>query len=78
MTSTRLTLRAEIEKEIESIIIQCGFRRVVTKSTMDKKEVIDGGGDGDGEGVAVSDAITSWNRSLRLYERVEQRRQLHC
>jgi hypothetical protein len=38
---------------------------------MDKKEVIDGGGDGDGEGVAVSDAITSWNRSLRLYERVE-------
>jgi len=68
VTSTRLTLRAEIEKEIESIIIQCGFRRIVTKSTINEKEV----NDGDCEGVVVTDAITSWNRSLRLYERVEQ------
>ena len=47
VTSTRLTLRAEIEKEIESIIIQCGFRRIVTKSTINEKEV----NCGDGEGV---------------------------
>jgi hypothetical protein len=60
VTSTRLTLRPEIEKEIECIITRCGFRRVLTKSTMDEKVAKD------------DDAITSWNRSLRLYERFEQ------
>lgn len=57
VTSNRLTMRPEIEKEIECIILRCGFRRIVPKCTADKKEVKD-------------DAITSWNRSLRLYERV--------
>lgn len=65
VTSTRLTLRPEIEKEIECIIIRCGFRRVVTKSSTKEKEVTE-----DGEAAFPDDAITSWNRSLRLNERI--------
>lgn len=67
VTSTRLTLRQEVEKEIECIIIRCGFRRILPKCTTDKKEVKD---DGESDKFRVHDAITLWNRSLRLYERV--------
>ena len=65
VTSTRLALRPEIEKEIECIIIRCGFRRVVMKSNTKEKEVRD-----DSVAPVLDDAITSWNRSLRLYERI--------
>jgi hypothetical protein len=71
VSSGRLKMRDAIEAEIGNVILGCGFRRVVPSSN-----------DADGDGGALSigrvvddhaevrDAITSWNRSLHLYERI--------
>ena len=72
VSSGRLKMRDEIEAEIGNVILGCGFRRVVPSSN----DTGGGGGrsigrviDDDAE-VEVEDAITSWNRSLHLYERI--------
>ena len=68
VTSSRLKMRPEIEQEIEKVILRCGFRRVtsdvITKECNDAKAKRNGS-----EG---NDAVTSWNRSLCLYERVSE------
>lgn len=72
VTASRLTMRPDIEKEIESVISKCGFRRV-TLEEVNKNEVDKGEGDSNttnGSGKKQEDAITSWNRSIHLYERV--------
>ena len=60
VTSSRLQMRPDIEKQIESVVTRCGFRKVeldeMTKGSSDDKE--------------RHDAITSWKRTLHLYERV--------
>lgn len=52
VTHSRLSMRPEIEREIDAVVRRCGFRRVVL--------------DGDGG----AEALTAWNRSLRLYEKI--------
>lgn len=65
VTSARLKLRPAIEEEIEKIIEQCGFQRVQVKPPTDAQtyEVKESTGD------EKSEATTSWNRTLHLYER---------
>eukprot|EP00571_Detonula_confervacea_P014587 CAMPEP_0172309012 /NCGR_PEP_ID=MMETSP1058-20130122/9434_1 /TAXON_ID=83371 /ORGANISM="Detonula confervacea, Strain CCMP 353" /LENGTH=117 /DNA_ID=CAMNT_0013021559 /DNA_START=46 /DNA_END=399 /DNA_ORIENTATION=- len=61
VTSSRLKMRLDIEKGIESVAIRCGFRRV-TLDEMNGEERTDS--------KANTDAVTSWNRSLFLFERM--------
>ncbi len=62
VSSGRLKMRDAIEVEIGNVILGCGFRRVVPSSNDTGRAI-----DDDAE---VQDAITSWNRSLHLYERI--------
>lgn len=59
VTSTRLTMRLDIEKKIEEVIVRAGFRRVSAEQCLGSsiKE--------------AADAITAWNRELHLYERIQ-------
>lgn len=61
VTSSRLKLRPDIDKEIEAIISGCGFQRLQLGPTSEEK--------GLGTKHVSTDAVTSWNRSLHLYER---------
>ena len=61
VTSSRLKLRPDIDKEIEAIISGCGFQRLQLGPTSEEKGL-------DTKHPSV-DAVTSWNRSLHLYER---------
>jgi hypothetical protein len=66
VTSARLKLRPAIEQEIEKIIINAGFQRV----HLDEKssnELISQTIDSHRNDVV--EAVTSWNRTLHLYER---------
>ena len=56
VSSERLKMRAGIEIEIDKVVTGCGFRRVKLND--------EGGEQGD-------DLRTAWNRTLKLYERVE-------
>lgn len=78
VTSSRLAMRPDIDEEIGSVIANCGFRRV-TLEEMNEAEASDKGEGGDSNTRNDSgdkgrkkqdDAVTSWNRSLHLYERV--------
>ena len=62
VTSLRLKMRENIENEIESVVLRCGFRRVVPSlGTNGMKRANDS---------EAHVAVTSWNRSLHLYERL--------
>ena len=61
VTSQRLKMRPDIEKEIDSIVIGCGFRRVSFTSA----DVDNGSREHKND-----DAITTWNRHMHLYERI--------
>ena len=64
VTDTRLKMRPGIEKEIETVIVGCGFRRVTSEEMNITKEL-------DGlDSKKKQDAVTAWNRTLHLYERV--------
>jgi hypothetical protein len=65
VTSARLKLRPAIEEAIEKIIEQCGFKKVQVKPPTDAQtsEATESTGD------EKSEATTSWNRTLHLYER---------
>ena len=49
-------MRADIETEIDKVVLGCGFRRVRLNDKAEEQ--------GD-------DLRTAWNRTLQLYERVE-------
>jgi len=62
VTSASLKLRQAIEEEIERIVLEEGFHPVhvdVKSGTFKQKD----------DAVNKADIITSWNRSLQLYER---------
>lgn len=61
VTSSRLKMRLDIEKGIDDTVIRCGFRRISLSEMVDDQRA---------DSKAKKDAITSWNRSLYLYERV--------
>ncbi|KAL7543562.1 hypothetical protein ACHAXR_012871 [Thalassiosira sp. AJA248-18] len=61
VTSSRLKMRPDIERDIETVITHCGFRRVSFG------EVTGGTCSGNKD---KQDAVTTWNRTLHLYERV--------
>lgn len=54
VSSTRLKMRNDIEKEIEKVVVECGFQRVTLNA--------------EDEGQHQGDK-TAWNRTLQLYER---------
>ena len=56
VSSERLKMRADIESEIDKVVLGCGFRRVKLN---------------DEAGEQGDDLRTAWNRTLQLYERVE-------
>lgn len=60
VSSERLTLRPNIEDEIDKIMQEHSFRRVVDPCC----------GCADAEGPPIQIERTAWNRSLWLYERV--------
>jgi len=66
ITSNRLKMRPDIEAEIEKVIIRCGFRKVSkddVASCMPSTRI---------RSVEEKEAaITAWNRSLHLYERID-------
>lgn len=71
VTSSRLAMRPDIEKSIEMIMVECGFRKV----TLEEMMMTTNGHAGDGDDKREKKreelaAVTSWNRSLDLYERV--------
>ena len=58
VTSQSLTMRGNIEEEVEKIILACGFRRV--DAAEEKKE----------RNTGTSDAKrTAWKRQIQLYVR---------
>ena len=64
VTDTRLKMRPDIEKEIETVFVGCGFRRVTSEEMNTTKEE-------DGlDSTKEQDAVTAWNRTLHLYRRV--------
>jgi hypothetical protein len=81
----RLKMRKDIEKETEDVILNCGFERVVifSKQYHPQKDSQDGDNDDDkkqekdlaltgmskGNNTDQSDR-TKWNRTLRLYKRI--------
>lgn len=68
VTSSRLKMRPEIEKEIQNIITGSGFRLVPLNE-------INNHGDGQSEldCNTKKEAVTSWNRTLHLYERISDK-----
>lgn len=66
ITSNRLKMRRDIEAEIEKVIIRCGFRKV---SKDDVASCMSSTRNGSVEEKEA--AITAWNRSLHLYERID-------
>ena len=62
VTSSRLKMREDTEKEIEGVVLGCGFRRIVPSIMTNGVKCAD-----DKE---AHDAVTSWNRSLHLFERI--------
>lgn len=62
VTSSRLKMREEIEKEIEGVVLGRGFRRVAPSIMTN--------GVKSAENNEAHDAVTSWNRSLHLFERI--------
>jgi len=79
-SSTRLAMRNTIEIEIERIVLQSGFRRVMTSSLVidsststitNKQQVTEVvHNDIDKNKLNQDDDITSWNRCIQLYERL--------
>ena len=67
VTSQRLKMRPDIEKEIESVVHRCGFRRVSLDEMCanEKKKCNTASAD-----VGRDDATTTWNRHMHLYERI--------
>jgi len=76
VTSQCLKMRPDIEKEIDSIVIGCGFRRVSLDETIcangnkcnttSSVDVDDGSREVDKK----DEVTTSWNREMHLYERL--------
>jgi hypothetical protein len=79
-SSTRLAMRNTIEIEIERIVLQSGFRRVMpsslvidssTSTITNKQQVTEAvHNDIDNNKLNQDDDITSWNRCIQLYERL--------
>ncbi|KAL9183389.1 hypothetical protein ACHAXT_005176 [Thalassiosira profunda] len=65
VSSSRLKMRPDIEKEIENIVLGCGFRRVAL-------DELEGERNESVEGETQRD-VTKWNRTVHLYERISER-----
>jgi hypothetical protein len=61
----RLKLRLNIEKEVETIICSCGFRRILSGNEKDDADE----SNADKHDKDVNATRTAWNRSLQLYVR---------
>ncbi|KAL7540510.1 hypothetical protein ACHAWF_006696 [Thalassiosira exigua] len=59
VTSTRLKMRSDIEMEVEKVVIGCGFRRVALDELVRENT-----------GDVTTPDVTSWNRTVCLYERI--------
>ena len=66
VTSTRLKLRPDIEREIEKIIINAGFQRIPFDPILSNELISQARGPDRND---IVGAVTSWNRTLHLYER---------
>ncbi len=62
VSSSRLKMRPDVELEVEKVVTGCGFRRVSLDELGCAKP-----SSNDEE---TKQAVTSWNRTLHLYERV--------
>ena len=70
VSSSRLKMRPDIEKEIENAVVGCGFRRVAL-------DELEGEKDESVEGETQRD-VTKWNRTVHLYERISERTVAGC